>query len=213
MKTLLFQGDSITDCGRITSGGAGYPKDLWGPGYAGNIATQLMGDQPGKWQIINRGISGNRILDMYARWREDAICLMPGTISILIGVNDVWHEIDSNNGVELVRFEKIYRMMIEETKTRLPNVKFILCEPFVLKGEATVANFDRFSEVKEYAKVVRQIAKDYDCAFVALQSKFDEKTEKYGVKAYLYDGVHPDAAGAKLIANEWLKVFREQIVK
>ena len=59
MKTLLFQGDSITDCGRITSGGAGYPKDLWGPGYAGMIATQLMGDQPGKWQIINRGISGN----------------------------------------------------------------------------------------------------------------------------------------------------------
>ena len=68
MKTLLFQGDSITDCGRVTSGGAGYPKDLWGPGYAGMIATQLMGDQPGKWEVINRGISGNRIVDLYARW-------------------------------------------------------------------------------------------------------------------------------------------------
>ena len=33
--------------------------------------------------------------------------------------------------------------------------------------------------------------------------------EKYGVETYLYDGVHPATAGAKLIATEWLKVFNE----
>ena len=205
---ILFYGDSITDMGRDTkiNFGTGY-----GVGYPNFIAGELLYENPEKYSVINRGISGNRIVDLYARIKADVWNHQPDVISVLIGVNDVWHEIDSNNGVELVRFEKIYRMMIEETKTRLPNVKFILCEPFVLKGEATVANFDRFSEVKEYAKVVEQIAKDYDCAFVPLQAKFDEKTAKYGVKPFLYDGVHPDTAGARLIANEWLKVFREKI--
>ena len=110
MKTLLFQGDSITDCGRITSGGAGYPKDLWGPGYAGMIATQLMGDQPGKWQIINRGISGNRIVDLYARWRIDALNFRPDIVSLLIGVNDTGHEICNNNGVAPLLIRSIFSL-------------------------------------------------------------------------------------------------------
>ena len=115
MKTLLFQGDSITDCGRITSGGAGYPKDLWGPGYAGVIATKLMSEQPGKWNIINRGISGNRIVDLYARWRMDALNLNPDIISLLIGVNDTGHEISSQNGVDVPRYDMFYRMLLDWT--------------------------------------------------------------------------------------------------
>jgi hypothetical protein len=32
-----------------------------------------------------------------------------------------------------------------------------------------------------------------------------------GTVHYLYDGVHPDVAGGKLIAEEWLKTFRKGI--
>ena len=70
MPTLVFMGDSITDCGRRTSGGAGYPEGLWGAGYPGLIASRLLADRPGEgWNIINQGISGNRIVDLYARWK------------------------------------------------------------------------------------------------------------------------------------------------
>lgn len=102
-------------------------------------------------------------------------------------------------------------MLIEDTKEQLPNVKFILCEPFVLKGSATEENYEEFCEVKKYAAVVKKLAEEYGIPFVALQEKFDEAAEKYGAIHYLYDGVHPDLAGGKLIAEEWLKVFQTEI--
>ena len=98
-------------------------------------------------------------------------------------------------------------MLIEDTKFRLPNVKFILCEPFVLKGSATEEHYQEFCETKEYAKIIKKLADEYGVGFVALQEKFDQAAEQHGAVHYLYDGVHPDMAGARLIAEEWLKVF------
>jgi lysophospholipase L1-like esterase len=102
-------------------------------------------------------------------------------------------------------------MLIEDTKEQLPSVKFILCEPFVLKGWATEERYEEFCEVKKYAAVVKKLAEEYGIPFVALQDKFDEAAAKHGAVHYLCDGVHPDVAGGKLIAEEWLKVFREQL--
>ena len=65
--------------------------------------------------------------------------------------------------------------------------------------------------MKKYASVVKKLADEYGIPFVALQEKFDKAAEKYGAIHYLYDGVHPDLAGGKLIAEEWLKVFRKEI--
>ena len=150
-------------------------------------------------------------MDLYARIKADVWNHKPDVISILIGINDVWHEIYGGNGVELNRFEKVYRMLIEDTREQLPNVKFILCEPFVLKGSATEEKYEEFCEIKKYAAVVKKLAKEYGVPFVALQEKFDEAAEKHGAVHYLYDGVHPDVAGGKLIAEEWLKVFQTEI--
>ena len=206
---ILFYGDSITDMGRCrdTEGKAfGY-----GVGYVNSVSSTLKYEEPTKYDIINRGIGGNRIVDLYARVKADVWNHNPDVISVLIGVNDVWHEIFAGNGVDIKRFEKVYRMLIEDTKQQLPNVKFILCEPFVLKGSATEENYETFCEVKKYAAVVKKLAGEYGIPFVALQEKFDEVAEKYGAEHYLYDGVHPDVAGGKLIAEEWLKVFREEL--
>ena len=205
---ILFFGDSITDMGRnrdLMGQAFGY-----GVGYVNNVASALKYENPEKYEIVNRGISGNRVVDLYARVKADVWNHTPDVISILIGINDVWHEIHGGNGVELNRFEKVYRMLIEDTKEQLPNVKFILCEPFVLKGAATEENYEAFCEVKKYAAVVRKLAKEYGAAFVELQNQFDDVAEKYGAVHYLYDGVHPDVAGGKLIAEEWLKVFRKE---
>ena len=126
---ILFYGDSITDAGRDRNNLKGLSG--LGFGYVRSLADKLIGENPNKYDVVNTGISGNRIVDLYSRIKADCWNFEPDLISILIGVNDVWHEVGHKNGVELDRFEKVYRMLIEDTKKRLPNVKMMLLEPFV----------------------------------------------------------------------------------
>ena len=209
MKIILF-GDSITDAGRFLSNAL--PYYTYGFGYARDIASALRWKNCSKYEIINKGNSGNKIVNLYERVQADVWNLEPDVLSILIGVNDVWHMLAHNTGVDLKRYEKIYRALIEETKERLPQIKLILCEPFFLRG--TVTNelcYEKFSVVKEYAQAVKRIAEEYGAAFLPLQEKFNVLAEKIGAENCLSDGVHPTEIGAKLIADEWLKLFYEKI--
>ncbi len=210
---ILFYGDSITDAGR-NRGTTGNISEL-GYGYVRVVADRLTGVAPEKYEVVNRGISGNRVVDLYARIKCDLWNENPDVISILIGINDIWHEIERENGVEIDRFEKVYRMMIEDTQKVLPNTKIVLCEPFVLEGSATVAEgtdrYERFYEVYEYAKVVEKLAKEFGLPYVKLQETFTEKAKSSKAEYYLADGVHPHTAGATLIADEWMKVFNKYI--
>ena len=208
---IVFFGDSITDAGRSRE--EDHTASCYGHGYVKYIVGDLIASNPTKYEVYNRGISGNRIVDLYARVKSDVWNLQPDVLSILIGVNDIWHEIALKNGVDLVRFEKVYRMMIEETLERLPNVKVILCEPFVLTGTATFENMSEFLEVKQYAKVVERLAQEYGLYFLPLQEKLEEAAKKYSPELYLCDGVHPATAGAKLIADEWLQFYKKELDK
>ena len=209
MKIVLF-GDSITDMGRDRNSDLG--AFSYGHGYSNAITSQLTKENPLKYEIYNRGVSGDRSVDLYARIKRDVWNLYPNVLSILIGVNDVWHDLgEKPNGVDIVRYEKVYRAIIEETKEKLPNVKIILCEPFVLKGAATEEKFDQFEKVKDYAKIVKKLAEEYGLFFLPLQEQLNEAAEKFGAEKFLYDGVHPSLAGAGLIADAWLKLFKEQI--
>lgn len=209
MRIVLY-GDSITDAGRDLSDLLPYYG--YGFGYARDIASALRWEDCKKYEIINKGVCGNRIVDLYARIKPDVWNLQPDVLSILIGVNDVWHELAWNKGVDLKRYEKIYRALIEETKERLPQTKLILCEPFFLRGTVTnELGCEKFSVVKEYAQAVKRIAEEYGAAFLPLQEKFNVLAEKIGAENCLSDGVHPTEIGAKLIADEWLKLFYEKI--
>lgn len=202
---ILFYGDSITDAGRNRE--TPDPNVGLGAGYPNYAAAKLYERDPAGYEIYNRGISGNRIVDLYARIKMDCWNLEPDVISILIGINDIWHEIKRSNGVELDRFENVYRMLLKETKERLPKVKLMICEPFVLPGEATEDEYQRFLEVKEYANVCKSLAEEFGAVYVPLQDMFDKNGEKYGNAAMLRDGVHPTAIGAVCLANEWIKGF------
>lgn len=207
---ILFYGDSITDMGRARDANAPNVAS-YGSGYPFFVAGDLLKEDPKNYELINRGISGNRVVDLYARIKIDAWNLEPDVFSILIGINDIWHEIGQKNGVELDRFENIYRLLIEETKARLPKTKIMLMEPFVLHGTATDNAYEQFCEVYKYAAVVKKLAEEYDLIFVPLQETLTKAAEENGPKPYLYDGVHPGVAGARLIADEWLKAFRENV--
>lgn len=211
MKTILFQGDSITDCGRSRDDNAQV-----GTGYALLVKSQLGFENPNQYQFYNRGISGNRIVDVYARIKADIINLKPDYMSLLIGVNDVWHEIMYNNGVDEEKFEKIYSMLIEEIKEALPELKIMILEPFCLKGVATdntetqPDKWEKFdSEVKKRAAKAKLIAEKYGLLFVELQNKFDELTQQAEETYWLRDGVHPTPMGHEMIKREWIKAFEE----
>lgn len=208
---ILFFGDSITDANRNREGV--FSLGSYGLGFVRSVAGTLMCEAPDQYEIINRGIGGNRVVDLYQRVKIDCWNLQPDVLNILIGVNDVWHEIAAKNGVEIDRFENVYRMMLKETKERLPDTKIILCEPFLLRGKVTEEKYDEFLAVKEYAKVVKKLAGEFGCCFLSLQEKIDAFAAKYGVEACLSDGVHPAIGGAQLIADEWLSLFKEQIDK
>lgn len=205
---ILFFGDSITDMSRNRDENA---EEIftYGSGYPLFVASALYRKNPLEYQVINRGISGDRSVDLYARIKRDVWNHAPDVLSILVGINDIWHELNEKNGVEIERFEKIYSMMIEDTLKRLPDVKIILCEPFVLKGKCTEKQYERFQKVYRYAEIVKKLAQNYHLFFLPLQAKFDWAAKRFGVEKYLYDGVHPNVAGATLIADSWLELFEK----
>ena len=209
-KVILFQGDSITDCGRDKNN-----PDSLGTGYC-NLVTAAMGaDFPEEYKFYNRGISGNRVVDLYARIKADFINLKPDYASIYIGVKDTWHEISSKNGVATEKFEKIYTMLIDEVKQALPDIKLILIAPFVLEGKATfdpenAAKFEFFKkDVAEKAEVTKRLAEKYSLPLIELQSVFDEACKKAPADYWTQDGVHPTATGHELIKRFWIDAFNE----
>ena len=207
MKTFVFQGDSITDAGRNRE------NDTYrGNGYPTLVAGHLGYKYPGQFRFLNRGVSGDRIVDINARIRRDLINLDPDYVSILIGINDVWHELGSRNGVNNTKFYKTYCDVIEELLTMRPGVTVFILEPFVLKAEATQGNWDVFrSETLMRAESAKRVAEKYGLVFVPLQAKFDALCEQAPASYWLHDGVHPTAMGHAVIAETLEQAFEEAI--
>ena len=211
-KIILFQGDSITDAGRIKEPGKENNK---GYGYANMVTGELMANEPYKYKCFNRGIGGHRSIDLYARIKQDMINLKPDYMSILVGVNDVWHEYKHKNGLSAEKYELIYTLMVEELLEALPNLKIMILEPFVLPGVETVNSpewpdrWDFFSrEVPLRAAAAKRVAEKFDLPFVPLQKMFDEAEATAPAPGYwLRDGVHPTPAGHELIKRAWLETF------
>jgi len=202
-KTILFQGDSITDGARNREEG---PNHHMGDGYP-NIIAGLLGHRLAEdgLKFVNRGVSGDRVSDVYARWNEDAISIKPDWLSILIGVNDAWRMMNRLPTGATDRFERVYRHLLAETKEVLPDTTLILCEPFILKTGVTEERWEDWrAKLDEYGHITHELAQEYGAVFVPLQAAFDRATDRAPAEYWLWDGVHPTPAGHHLIAGEWL---------
>lgn len=207
-KVILFQGDSITDGNR---GRSDDPNHILGHSYAYIIGGKLGNEYAEKGlRFYNRGISGDRMSDLYARWNEDAISLNPDIISIMIGVNDAWRTMKGEPSGVTDRFERAYRHVLEETSEVLPHTKLILCEPFILKTGELAQQWEAWDErIKHYQAVVRQLAEQFHAVHVPLQEAFNEAAQRADASYWLWDGVHPTAAGHDLIAKQWLHIVEK----
>ena len=202
-KVIVFQGDSITDCGRFRED----PRNL-GQGYPTRVAGQMGLKYPRDYEFYNRGVSGDRIVDIYARMKRDIINLKPDYLSILVGVNDVWHERDFGNGVSAPKFKKVFGILLDELKEELPELKIMLLEPFVCHGEATKENYEWFEqEVFLRAKAVKELAQEHGLVFVPLQADLDAMIPQASGAHWLFDGVHPTVFFHEYIAEKWMEAF------
>ena len=202
---ILFQGDSITDCGRLTPAACGFPGHGLGPGYPSIVTAQLQLDKPGiEFENLNHGISGNNIYHLYSRWRTDTLEVEPDMLSLLIGVNDSAHEGRTPLcGEDPLPFETVYRALLNWCRKVNPDMRFVLLEPFLLPRNEEQMKY--LPCLKKRQAALREIVREFDADFIELQSVFDEACKVRPAQFWSADGVHPSLAGHHLIAREWLK--------
>ncbi|WEK33679.1 MAG: GDSL-type esterase/lipase family protein [Candidatus Pseudobacter hemicellulosilyticus] len=209
---FLFQGDSITDGNR----GRDYNdlNHIMGHGYACNIAGRAGVDFPEKdLRFINRGISGNRITDLAARWQVDALDLKPDVLSILVGINDTASVMAGQaDAVSVALYEETYRRILDQAKAVNPAVLFVLCEPFMLPFERSAGTVtDKQLDVMQRQQVVRKLAAEYKAVFVPFQDLFERALKRAPEKYWIWDQIHPTVAGHELMSREWLKQVGKRI--
>jgi lysophospholipase L1-like esterase len=202
---VLFQGDSITDAGRNKQ--QELPNNPWslGMGYAMHIASWLLEEMPTKnLTIYNRGISGNKVYQLADRWEKDCLDLKPDVLSILIGVNDYWHFRNGEYEGTPEIYEKDFRNLLTRTKEALPDLKLVICQPFILTSTSAVDEswVEPFSA---YQSLAKKIADEFGAIWVPFQEAFDKAIELAPPDYWAADGVHPSMAGAQLMAKSWLE--------
>jgi lysophospholipase L1-like esterase len=204
---ILFQGDSITDAGRKRDNNEANSQPALGNGYAWLAAAKLLVDHASAdLTIYNRGVSGNKVYQLDERWDADCIKLKPNVVSILIGVNDIWHKLNGNYDGTLEKYETDYRALLARTKQELPEVRLVVCEPFVLRCGAVTEKW--FPEFDGYCAAARKVAEEAGATFVPFQSMFDGAAKIAPPERWAKDGVHPSADGAALMAHEWLRTVK-----
>ncbi len=199
-QTILFIGDSITDCGRNHPIGEG---NGLGSGYVSIVDSLLTSFYPEKLiRVCNTGIGGNRVTDLADRWQTDAMDIAPDWLSIMIGINDVWRQFDHINLLEQIdpeRFESTYRELLEQTRCHLRGLT--LMTPFYLE---TYTEDPMRKLMDFYGQIVKRLASDYDAEFVDTQCFFNRHLSHRPTQSICGDRVHPNQAGHMIIAKAFL---------
>lgn len=197
LKKIVFIGDSITETGRFDD-----PEQI-GTGYVRVIHDYLRTTYPfGQMEIMNKGIGGNRITDLAARWREDVIDLQPEIVSISIGINDVWRQLD-NPDMEQVypeEFERIYDDLLKQV-CKDTNAQIVLMEPTIIEENLNSIGNEK---LKQYVGIVNTMAEKYDAIIVLTHQAFMKYVEANNGYKVTTDGVHMNSAGNTLLATCWL---------
>ena len=198
--TLLFIGDSITDCGRAGPVGM---RDGLGDGYVSLVDAVLGATYPEHpVRILNTGIGGNRVTDLQARWQTDVLDLAPDWLSVKIGINDVWRQFDSPmdpNQVAIDRYESIYDELLRQTRPTLKGL--VLMGPYFIEARR---EDPMRQQMDAYGAVVKRLAETHDAIFVDTQAEFDRYLAHQSAQSLCGDRVHPNRMGHMIIARAFL---------
>jgi len=205
---ILFQGDSITDAGRNREDNLFNSPRALGMGYAMLTAAALLEKYPSNdLKIYNRGISGNKVFQLAERWDQDCLSLKPDVLSILIGVNDIWHKLGGRYDGTPEIYRKDYIALLERTRKALPGVKLIICEPYAVKNVKAVDD-KWYPEFYDYQKAAKEVADQLGAVFIPFQRIYDLAQKRAPGSYWTTDGVHASICGAQLMAKAWLEAVR-----
>lgn len=204
-NTVLFQGDSITDAGRSKEDNSFNNARALGTGYAMLAGASLLEKYASlDLKIYNKGISGNKVYQLADRWDKDCLDIKPDVLSILIGVNDIWHKLNGQYDGTVEIYKRDFIALLERTKKSLPDVKLVICEPYAVRGVKAVDD-SWYPEFYSYQEAAREVAGIFDAIFIPFQKVYDEAQKQAPGVYWTPDGVHASLAGAKLMAEAWLK--------
>lgn len=195
--TVVFIGDSITDCGRDRA-----DPDSLGDGYAALAAAAFTAAHPGAGvRFVNRGIGGNCAVDLRKRWDRDCLDLEPGVVSIMVGINEVSRRFDRDDPTPNPVFEDHYRHLLEQTANHA--AQLVLLEPFLLPVNEEQERWR--GEFEDKVAVVRVLARKFDATLIATDALMTgEAAAAGGPGALAGDGIHPTPAGHAVLAKAWL---------
>ena len=222
MIRILFQGDSITDGNRYKD-----PESRWdlnhqiGHSYVFSVVGELGLKNPGKYAFINRGLSGDSIKSIPARWERDTLEENPDVLSILLGINGNGN-FDGKypEGVDehLRLFEEGYRNILNSAREKNPELKLIIIEPFALPVRTLKEHYDDFLPIfRKKQEIIRTIAEDYNAVFVPIQEGLEQLVKEYTAEIvkngwpndpleyWMWDGIHPTEPMHRYIADRWLE--------
>ena len=196
-KQVVFLGDSITEEGRTLE-----------LGFINLLEESLDSE---KFNLIGKGISGDKVSDLLVRYEDDVLVQNPDIVFIYIGINDVWHSYDVGKGSDIDFYEKGLRKIITDIKKR--GAKIILCTPTVIGERITFEDeleVKRDQELDAFAGVVRNLSSEFNTELLDLRTIFKdyivENNQNNDYQDFLTDdGVHLNDAGNKLIADEMIK--------
>ncbi|MEV7600187.1 GDSL-type esterase/lipase family protein [Kitasatospora sp. NPDC089797] len=212
-STVLFAGDSITDCGRRDSAdglGSGYPLRVageWGLRHP---------DRPVVWR--NTANAGDKVMDLEARWRQDVLDARPDVVSVLVGANDMgWHTLDPQGYViSAERFEAGYDRLLAPLAES--GAELVLIEPFLLPvggvveagvGPVLIGARERAAwraDLDPKIQAVRRLAGRYGAQLLAADGMFAALAATATPEHWSADGVHPTPAGHAALAAAWLRL-------
>jgi lysophospholipase L1-like esterase len=204
MGSIVFIGDSITDCDRRTD-----PLGL-GSGYV-DIVARTLRERGDLSTVVNTGIAGDRVAHLRERWQTDALDHKPSVLSIYIGVNDTLVTFFAGRPTPPDLFEEHYADVLERTAAAGPP-KLVIVEPFFVGSGADWVHWREgnafvYEDLALKRPIVRRLAERYGAAYVPLQAAFEEAVAERGATVVSADGVHPSPFGHQLIARLWLEAY------
>ena len=215
MARILFQGDSLTDGNRYKQKELEWDKNhQMGHSYA-YIVNGILGSRyPQKHlEFLNRGISGNRVIDIYARVNPDIIDLKPDVLSMMVGINDIPSEWNCRTGTAPEKFERLYRSMLTEIRDALPEIRLMLCEPVIFPvNEGARDAAACCSCVREFQEIIGRLAEEFHASHLKLQSHFEKLYRLREPEYWSWDGIHPTENGHGVIAEQWIQLFEQTVL-
>ena len=224
-RRILYIGDSVTDGGWGRSGGNMMPsaernhKDLnhlYGHSYMMLCAAHYESRDPESGdEFLNRGISGDDLTRLEARWEADVVALQPDVLSLLVGINDVYYHVQQRGEAtfDFEAWERRYRALLDRARAANPDLVILLGTPFVAPVGKTgaAADYPRCEAlVHRLAEIVTALAADYDATVLHYDELFAAQATLHPtvpMRHWIWDGIHPTAAGHRLMADLWIDRF------